>query len=201
MIRMSDAPPRRPGLLSRLRADRRGVAFVEFALIAPLMIAFYFGCVQLCLALMADKRSSHAAAAVGDLVAQADRISSTEMGDIFRLSTTALAPFRTDNLRLRVSQVTWDDQTNALRVDWSCARNWAARGPGSTSGVPAGTISRGQSMAFAESEYTYDSPVNDFFPDTSTFRSRIGFRYRKGDQLRAANGADFTNGDCPSQTW
>ena len=35
------------GLLTRLRGDRRGVSAVEFALIAPVIIVFYFGLAEL----------------------------------------------------------------------------------------------------------------------------------------------------------
>ena len=61
--------PHRPkGLLQQFVRDRRGVSAVEFALIAPLMIAFYFGLTEFCQGYMAQKRMGHSAAAVADPV-------------------------------------------------------------------------------------------------------------------------------------
>ena len=52
------------GLLTRLRGDRRGVSAVEFALIAPVIIVFYFGLAEFCQAFMAQKRMGRTAAAM-----------------------------------------------------------------------------------------------------------------------------------------
>jgi Flp pilus assembly protein TadG len=52
-----------------LAGDVRGVSAVEFALIAPVMILFYAGMVDLCQGYMALKRTSHASA-VADLASQ-----------------------------------------------------------------------------------------------------------------------------------
>lgn len=50
--------------------DQRGVAAVEFAFIAPIMLVFYFGMVEASMAMEADRNLSHAASLVGDLTAQ-----------------------------------------------------------------------------------------------------------------------------------
>lgn len=57
-------------LLVSTAMDQRGVAAVEFAFIAPIMLIFYFGMVEISLAVDADRNLSHAASLVGDLSAQ-----------------------------------------------------------------------------------------------------------------------------------
>jgi Flp pilus assembly protein TadG len=42
--------------LSRFWRDRRGVSAVEFALIAPVLMIFYFGMAELTEAMMAQRR-------------------------------------------------------------------------------------------------------------------------------------------------
>ena len=61
---------RRLNCLARFRSDRRGVAAVEFALVAPVLIAAYLGMAELTLGLMTARQTSHLAATVGDLAAQ-----------------------------------------------------------------------------------------------------------------------------------
>ena len=62
---------------TRFRKDRRGVAAVEFALIAPAMVLLYCGLVELCQAVIAERKANHVASAIGDLVTQAETVSTT----------------------------------------------------------------------------------------------------------------------------
>ena len=78
------------GFLSRLAGDRRGVSAVEFALIAPLMIAFYFGLAEFCQGYMSQKRLAHSASAIADLVAQTDVVTKDETDDILAIGATIM---------------------------------------------------------------------------------------------------------------
>ena len=73
------------GFLHRLRKDRRGISAVEFALIAPVMIVFYFGLAEFCQGYMSQKRLSHTASAVADLVAQSESVTTDNLDDIFAI--------------------------------------------------------------------------------------------------------------------
>lgn len=50
--------------------DNKGIAAIEFALIAPVMIMFYFGLAEVSLLVSADRKTAQAASLVGDLAAQ-----------------------------------------------------------------------------------------------------------------------------------
>lgn len=187
---------RRPGILARLRADKRGVAFVEFALIAPLLIMFYMGCVEFSLALMASKRAAHTSAAVGDLIAQATQLSTADIEDIFRISRTAMTPFDTQPLRVRWTQLRQINATSYEVILPSCHKNWSART--NAAGVPQGVVADNEFIVFAESEYNYDSPVNAFMPGVNTFRSQIVYRPRIANRLTGPGGAAIA---CPGSGW
>ena len=66
----------RRGLFSRLGRDERGVSAVEFAMLAPVLIGFYFGMAEFCQGFMAQKRMGHVTSMVADLVARAVLIAS-----------------------------------------------------------------------------------------------------------------------------
>lgn len=166
-----------PPLLRRLAFDRRGVSAVEFALIAPIMIGFYFGLAEICQGYMADRRASHAASMVGDLVAQADAVTGGEINDIFEIGAIIMRPFPADELELRVSSVTRGSD-GVARVDWSRADGMTARPANEVVTVPDGLIANGESLILAEAAYDYDSPADYLIPGMTRFSHTFYLRPR-----------------------
>lgn len=173
-------------LLRRLGRDRRGVSAVEFALIAPIMIAFYFGLCEFCQAFMAQQRMGHAAATVADLVTQADVISTGEIRDIFTVGGLIMAPFPVDDLRQRVTSVSMDDR-GRVRVDWSRGDGLSPRGQGSSMTLPAGLIEAGQSVIVTEVEYDFDSPMDFVLPQVTQFSNTYYLRPRRVESITLVN--------------
>ena len=168
--------------LKRLKGDRRGVSAVEFALIAPVLIVFYFGIAELTQAMMADRRTSHVASSIGDLVAQDDTITNAEMTDIFNIGGIVMSPFNTSSLKMRVSEIT-SNSANVSKIAWSDASNNTALTVGNTVTVPTGIISANQSVIMAEVSYTYDSPVDYVMPSPVTFTKVYYLRPRRTDTV------------------
>ena len=69
--------------MSLLRRDRNGIAAVEFALLAPILIVLYFGITEIGDAVVVYTKVTHTASAVNDLVSQAKIISNNDMQNIF----------------------------------------------------------------------------------------------------------------------
>ncbi|MDP1737215.1 MAG: pilus assembly protein [Caulobacter sp.] len=173
--------------LKSLGRDRRGVSAVEFALIAPVMIAFYFGMAEITQALLAERRAGHAASAVGDLVAQSSSVSDSDLTDIFAIAMTIMQPYETTSLKMRVTSVT-GDAAGVPKVDWSSASGMTALTAGATvAGVPTGVVSAGQSVVMSEISYSYDSPVDFMVPNAVTFTRKFYLRPRKSDKVVKAN--------------
>jgi Flp pilus assembly protein TadG len=107
--------------LAALRRDQRGVSALEFALIAPLLIAFYFGMSEMAQAFMAQKRTGHVAATVADLAAQDDVLSAAELNNIFAAGQTIMLPYPVAELNQRLSSVTVDSAASPAST--------GARGP------------------------------------------------------------------------
>lgn len=159
-------------LLRRLRRDEEGVAALEFAWIAPLVILLYAGAVELHHSLLASRRVTDLASATADLVAQSSDISGG-MSDIFDAAALYLDPFGVDTLRITVTSICHDKDDKG-RVDWSA--NYTNGGvhtyshgdlvplPSDGNGVPLLTI-KGTSLIYAEVEYTYTSPLGKLVHD------------------------------------
>ena len=120
-----------PQALRRWLRDRRGVSAVEFALLAPVMIALYFGCVEISDGVSVDRKVSLTAAALANLTAQVTTISSTEMTNILDASAKIISPYSSGNLKSVVSCLKIDS-TGKATVQWSETRNGTKRAAGST---------------------------------------------------------------------
>jgi len=76
--------------LGKLRRDNKGVAAIEFALVAPIMIAFYFGMSEIAMGIMADRNVSHATAVTADLATQLPVLNSLELSDVMTATIAVL---------------------------------------------------------------------------------------------------------------
>ncbi len=175
----------RRGLFRRLGRDERGVSAVEFALLAPVLIAFYFGMAEFCQGFMAQKRMGHVSAMVADLVAQEETVSRANIDDIFDIGGLIMKPFATSGLKQRVSSVT--RTSGVARVDWSRGDGLAARAVNSTITLPTDLIANGESIIVSEATYDYDSPVDYFMPGITRFSHIYYLRPRTVDKTLCSN--------------
>ncbi len=148
-------------LARRLGRDCGGVSAVEFALIAPVMIAILFGSVEVSLALIADRKVTQTASTVADLVAQDDAITAGEMADIFTAASAIMQPYDTAPLQMRISSVVMAPNKK-IYVDWSQGKNMSARKSGSSVTVPKGLLQPNSSIIMAEVSYDYTPTLGNF---------------------------------------
>lgn len=170
-------------MLRRLKRDERGVAAVEFALIAPLMILLYYGLAEVTLGMMAERRAGHAASVVADLVAQSNQMNATQMDDIFEVGEAIMKPFPAATLRMRVTSVKADAQA-APKVVWSRGSGMTALGSGaSATAVPAGFLAANESIVMAEVSYAWDSPIHKTIPNALNFNQTFFLKPRKSTEV------------------
>ena len=145
------APKKKTGLLDRLRyryvlacdlADRfskevRGVAAVEFAFIAPLMLLMYVGTIEISGAISANRKLSRVASTLGDLVTQVDScISDSDMTQIMKFADDIMYPY-TQNVAVVITGIQIDSNGIA-KVAWSKANQYGtAKAKDSIYTVPA----------------------------------------------------------------
>lgn len=175
----------KPSLFSRLRRDERGISAVEFAMIAPVMIFFYFGLAEFCQGYMAQKRMGHASAMVADLVAQEESVTAATVDDIFDIGGLIMKPFPVAALKQRVSSVMRTD--GVARVVWSRGDGMTSRTVGSTVTLPADLIADGESVVMSEATYDYDSPADYLMPAVTQFSHSYYLRPRTSVQTTCAD--------------
>ncbi len=131
--KLLDNVSRRFPTLGKLRRDNKGVAAIEFAFVAPIMIAFYFGMTEVAMAIMADRNVSHATAVTADLATQLPILNSVELADIMTATVAVLnIP---DN---RLDQITIELNSYQKQTDGTVVQvGYARLGPQITTGGPA----------------------------------------------------------------
>lgn len=191
--------------LARRLADRRGVAAVEFALIAPVMILLYFGLAELSSAITAARHTNQSSAALGDLVAQCSNMNDSDATNILAAATDILAPLPVATLQLRVSSV--EQMTNdptTTQVQWSSAPPGQAtlvKYPQTTPiTLPAGlTNNAGDTVIVSEAMYKFNFPI-DLFNGLIKFDDLSYYKPRKSQQVSytgpTANGGSGTGVSC-----
>ena len=144
------------GWMRRLARDQRGVSAVEFALIAPIMIALYFGSVEVSDAVSVDRKVSLTAAALANLSSQVTTISASEMTNILDASSAIISPYDSSKLKMTVTCIAIDANRNA-RVKWSVTRNGSSNSGSAT--LPSALLVANTQILLAEASYAYQPTV------------------------------------------
>jgi Flp pilus assembly protein TadG len=165
--------------LSGYSRDNSGVSAVEFALIAPVMIAIYFAATEISFVMIVDRKVSHTASVVGDLVAQDTDITNAEMNEILQAGRVIFEPYDGMAARIRVTSIR--DNGGNPEVVWSDARNTTIRAPGSTVVVPAGVLPAGGSVIMTEVSFDYDSALGNFLDSAVTLEDTFYLRPRRAN--------------------
>jgi Flp pilus assembly protein TadG len=156
---------------------RSGLAAVEFAMIAPVMLLLFFGLIELSNGVECRERVETTSASTADLVAQRTYISNADRDNVFAASAATLYPFAT-NPQIVITSLT-DNGAGKGLVAWSDGMNTAALGVGSTVNVPAGVISTGGSVIMAQVRYTYHSGTTYVLTGPVTMQSTFYSRPRR----------------------
>lgn len=143
--------------------DVSGISAVEFALIAPVLVMFYFACVEISTMLIVDRKVTNVASSVADLVTRQPTIDATEITNVFNSGVITMAPQDATPTRIRVTSVIFDTDGVTPIVDWSQATaNWTAYTAGDPITVPTGMIPPDGSVILSEVEYDYTSITGIF---------------------------------------
>lgn len=173
--------------LLRFIRDRRGVAAVEFALIAPVLILLYLGLAEITMALMAERRAGHATAVIADLVAQDTLTSKTELTDTFSIAEQILSPFAASGMSARVTAIR-ADSNGSPKVVWSHGKGLTALGKGATvSDLPADLMEPFDTLIMSEMNYSFNSVVKYVLPNAMVFKEKYYLRPRKMDMVNCTD--------------
>jgi Flp pilus assembly protein TadG len=158
---------RMPQFLRRFNQDRRGVSAIEFALLAPLMLMLYIGCVEISEGVAADRKVTLTAGALANLASQVTSISSTDKDNILQASIAIMSPYDgTISAKVSCLKIAANGTTT---VAWGFASTGTtARAKGDVVTIPADLRVPNSSLVWSEVSYLY-IPVTGFAPGSSGY--------------------------------
>ena len=151
MTRLHLEPLRR---LRRLVAERDGVAVVEFAFVAPLMLFLMVVVVDLGNMITVQRKLTGAAQSTADLIAQERQLSQAELDNAFSALDMMLSPFDPAERNVTIYSVVMDEDTSVISVDWEEQRG-SSPIPPSILDLPDGLLSPGSSIIVVKTNYNH----------------------------------------------
>lgn len=104
----------------RFCKDRRGVAAIEFAFLAPVLLAMYFVTMEISQGIETNKKVSRVASMVADLVTQQSSVTETDLKAIMDIGTSTLQPYNRSTPTITISSIVISsDATPTVKIDWS----------------------------------------------------------------------------------
>lgn len=145
-------------LLRSFKRDHDGASAIEFALLAPLMITLYFGCVEITDGISVDRKVTLTAGALANLTAQSETISLTGMSNILNASAAIIKPYSVGNLAATITCLKINSE-GVAKVAWSATLNGTARAKDSIVTLPSTALAKPDtSLVWSEVSYNY-TPV------------------------------------------
>jgi Flp pilus assembly protein TadG len=171
-----------------LRA-KDGLAAVEFAILAPVLVAMFLGSIELTAALACKQKVTGMASTAADLIAQEKAVASADLSNVYSAINSIVYPFSSTGLKIVITSIV-DNGSGGGKVAWSCAQNATPRTVNSAVTVPTGVITTGGSVILAEVTYPYSSGIAKYLASSTNMTSSFYARPRRSTTISGP-------GSCP----
>lgn len=141
----------------RFKEEARGVAAIEFAFIAPIMLVMYVGTMEISNAVSANRKLSRVSSTLGDLLTQAECFTDSTLNDIVEIADDIMFPY-SNTLSIQLNGVQIDN--DVAKVEWS--RAWGTMTPlatGTNYSVPQKIMTNGNFLVAAKIKMTYNPAI------------------------------------------
>ena len=183
-------------LVSRFRDEAKGVAAIEFAFLAPLMLLLYVGTIEISSAVSANRKLSRASSTLGDLLTQVECVSDNTLTDMINIIDDIMYPY--DNT-VSTSIAGILVKGSKAEVQWARAFGTSPVANGSAYTVPAKIKTDGNflvavkmTMAYTPTIGWFTSPSAGKLEKTNTainMDEEIFLRPRIGSQMTVQAGS------------
>ena len=186
--------------IRRFIKNQDGLAAIEFAFIAPIMIALYIGLAEISLLVTADRNVSHAASVTGDLATQVETLDVTEVENIFAATLAVMGTNATETARLTIDMRSFEVDTDGAIIEVG----YAKLGTGLTTkfdatGVNPTLLNATSGLVVTRVLYNYHSPSREFV-GTPTLSETFMLKPRKSTTIPFVNGTSSTVTCTPTGT-
>ena len=175
-------------VLGRALANRDGLAAIEFAFIAPIMIFLYFGLAEISMLVSADRNVSHATSVTGDLATQVETLDEDEVENIFQATLAVLGTDHSESSRLSIDMTSFEvDATSGDNVVVGYASMGSDfSGPFNATNVNSTLLNTTSGLVVTRIMYNYQSPTQKFVK-TPTLSETFMLKPRKSTSIPFTN--------------
>lgn len=170
-----------------IRYNEDGISALEFAIVAPLMVLLFFGCIEISLMMRLDRKVATTSSSLGDLTARLASVDDSQMAEMFAAASVLLQPNDITQARMRITSIV-DSGDGVTKVDWSDGYNFTAFTPGATIAVPTGIVASPGSVILAEVEYDYQNKLGYVINFGGTLSDRFYLRPRRVEKIPRSRG-------------
>jgi Flp pilus assembly protein TadG len=139
-----------------LSGDTRGIAAIEFAMIAPLMLVLFFGTVEFSSGVAVDRKVTLMARTLSDLTSQNISVTTTQLTNIFNASTGIMTPYPSSEVNARIVEL-YIDANLVVKQIWTATSGTTP--PTGTVTVPTALKIAGTYLIYSEVSYLYKPTV------------------------------------------
>jgi Flp pilus assembly protein TadG len=161
-----------PTWLRRLRADNRGVAAIEFALVVPVVIVVYVVGFEVTEAATVYRKVTDTTVQLANVTAQYTSMTDTDTANVMNASAQIMSPYPTANLSIVLSEVT----TNANgvgKVTWSETLQGVRLAAKTKVTMPAGFQTANTSYILVQTSYSYQPTIGAAFVGAIPIKNQI----------------------------
>lgn len=176
----------------RFASDRRGIAAVEFALIAPALIFLVMGVLEMSMRFRAGDEATRYVHQVADLIARENTLVEAELTDIYQAAPNMMMPLdTTDNLDLDISSIAFVGVEKTPTMYW---RRVAGTPIAFSLSETEGMGEEGETVVRVGVRYHYESVLSNLFGGSVMSIEREAFTRPRMDRVIKLDGQDTDGG-------
>jgi Flp pilus assembly protein TadG len=156
--------------------ERTGLAAIEFAFVAPVMLLMFCGVFEVSQAIILYMKVIDAADTISDLVSQQKQVAPSDLSNYWIAGKMVMSPSPGSGLGVSIASVTFDSNDKPV-VAWQVTRGSATDMTDLTSAT-VGLGAAGESVIVAQTDYTYTSLLQYVMKGRLTLSSRVFTRPR-----------------------
>ncbi len=185
---MSVSQRRIARMLSRFACDVKGVAAIEFAFIAPVLMLLYLGASEVRFAVTLQHKVSQITSDVSDLVTREQSVKKADMDGMFRIADAILIPYDYSSLHLQITGVQ-EKGADDPEIVWSYSNDGSPKPtPAAIKALGQFSASKASFVVVTQASYPYQPLGGVVISHPVTLTGLAINRTRRSDQV--------TCGDC-----
>lgn len=188
LIKAKNIRNRLRGSAAKFEQDEKGLAAIEFAILAPLLISMYLGLAEVASAVAVNRTVSHSANVVGDLASQVTDIDKTDMEDVLTATLRVLGVADPSNITVQIDSISRDASGKDTYVGQSTLNSGAATLPSfNSSSVDETLLNENAGIIVARVAYKYTPFNGAFLNSTVTLSDTFILKPRRSNVVTFAN--------------